>query len=72
MNSKKETKFKKVASRRTENIIKHIKLLSNCSNKNNYSYSEDDTNKVFRAIDAELKICKALFNKNKPKKKFQL
>tara|TARA_Y100001958_G_C21138891_1_gene478138 strand:+ start:748 stop:966 length:219 start_codon:yes stop_codon:yes gene_type:complete len=72
MNSEKEKNFKKVASRRTQKVIDNLRLLSNCSNKNNYAYSQEEVNKIFKSIDSELKVCKALFNKNKARQVFKL
>ena len=72
MKSDKMKNFKKVASRRTQKIIDNLRLLSNCSNKNNYSYTDEDVRKIFKSIDEEIKICKAMYNKNKSKKAFQL
>ena len=72
MKSDKELNFKKIAERRTQNIIDNIRLLSNCSNTNNYSYSENDITKIFRTINEEIRICKSMFTKNKKNKKFKL
>lgn len=63
LNQKKE-RFKRVASRRVENILNDIKSLSNCSNPNNYEYSHDDVNKMLKAIKEEFKIMETLFKKN--------
>lgn len=57
----KRERFKKVAVSRTNKILKDIRLLSNCSNKNNYSYNENDAKKIFVAIDGEIKKAKAKF-----------
>ena len=70
--TEKESSFKKIATRRTQNILDNIRLLSNCSNTNNYSFTEKDINKIFRSIDDELKTCKAMFRKNNKKKEFKL
>lgn len=63
LNQKKD-RFKRVASRRVENILNDIKSLSNCSNPNNYEYSQDDVNKMLKAIKEEFKIMETLFKKN--------
>ena len=72
MKSDKELNFKKIAERRTQNIIDNIRLLSNCSNTNNYSYSENEVSKIFRTINEEIRVCKSMFTKNKKNKKFKL
>jgi light-regulated signal transduction histidine kinase (bacteriophytochrome) len=64
-NSKeKRNRFKRVASRRVENILNDIKSLSKCSNKNNYEYSEVEINKMMKAIREEIKLMETLFKKN--------
>lgn len=57
----KNEKFKKIAQQRTRNIIKTLKLLSNCSNTRHYEYSEEEVKKIFNAIDKELKSTKNKF-----------
>lgn len=74
MNNKNETpsdKFKRIASARTRKILDMIDLLGNCSNRYVYNYSEDDVDKIFNAIETELKVVKEKF-KDKDKKKFIL
>ena len=60
----KKDRFKRVASRRVENILNDIQSLSKCSNKNNYEYTEADVNKMLKAIKDEIKILETLFKKN--------
>ena len=52
----KKDRFRRVASRRVDNILKGIRSLSKCSNINNYEYNEDDLNKMVKAIKEELNI----------------
>ncbi|EIJ37073.1 hypothetical protein JoomaDRAFT_0006 [Galbibacter orientalis DSM 19592] len=61
---KKEDRFKRVASRRVENILKGIRSLSKCSNINNYEYNEEDLNKMVKAIKKELKTMEIQYKKN--------
>jgi len=69
----KRERFVKIAENRTNKIIDMIKLLGNCSNKNNYSYSEEDVKQIFNAIDQELKITKTKFQEvQNNKKEFKL
>ncbi|MEM0054501.1 MAG: hypothetical protein QXS21_07130 [Thermoproteota archaeon] len=62
-NETKEEKFKRVASARTLRILDDLRLLGNCANTSTYSYSEEDVNKIFLAIEKEFKRVKNLFNK---------
>lgn len=69
----KRERFVKIAENRTNKIISMIKLLGNCSNKNNYSYTEDDVKQIFSAIDSELKNAKLRFQEaENNKKEFKL
>lgn len=68
----KRERFKKVAVQRTNKVINYIRLLGNCSNKNNYDYSEADVKKIFSAIEKELKLSKSKFEENQGKGKFDL
>jgi DNA-binding transcriptional regulator GbsR (MarR family) len=60
----KKDRFKRVASRRVDNILKGIRSLSKCSNENNYEYNEEDLTKMVKAIKEELKIMETLYKKN--------
>ena len=60
----KKDRFKRVASRRVDNILKGIRSLSKCSNTNNYEYNEEDLNKMLRAIREELKTMETIYKKN--------
>lgn len=66
-------KFKRIASARTQKIISMIELLGNCSNNYVYEYSQEEVNKIFNAIETEIRIAKEKFNGNgKSKEKFTL
>lgn len=67
----KRDRFVKVASYRTNQALKYIRLISNCSNRNNYDYSDAEVNKIFSAIDEELRMTKLKF-KSKRKRDFEL
>lgn len=71
MKNDKQLRFKKVATYRTNQIIKYLDLLSNCSNKNNYEYNQSDVNKIFSAIDDALRDTKLKY-KSKRKDHFEL
>ncbi len=65
------TRFKRVAQRRTENVLNSLRILSNCANKSTYKYSEEEINKIFRAIEEQIRLTKAAF-KIVRRKKFTL
>lgn len=73
MSNKKKERFERIAEQRTNKILKTLDLLGNCSNKGNYDYTEEQVNKIFNAIDAELKVTKLKFeSQQKENKNFRL
>ena len=54
-------RFKRLASKRTNEILEKIRILGNCSNKSSYEYREEEINKIFSEIDKHLKLTKAKF-----------
>lgn len=62
---KKETKrerFERISSARSQKITEMIRLLGNCSSKNNYEYSAEDTEKLFSELENELAQAKSRFS----------
>ena len=57
----KNATFKRLAGNRTNNAITSIRLLGNLSNRNNYSYSEEDFKQIFNSLEDELKLPKSKF-----------
>ncbi|HLG99803.1 MAG TPA: hypothetical protein VKX49_26070 [Bryobacteraceae bacterium] len=53
--------FVRLAEARTTRVLKDLDLLGNLSNRSNYSYSEEDVKKVFRAIQRKIKDTEARF-----------
>ena len=68
----KSQRFKRVAEARTNKIIESIRLLGNCSNRSNYSYSEEEVKKIFNAIESELKVAKQRYKTKSKNSKFEL
>ena len=64
-------RFLKIASNRTNKIIDDIRLLSNCSNTNNYEYTEEEVEKMFVAISAALDEAKSKFDFRSSKERFK-
>ena len=54
-------KFIRIAEARTQKIIDTIRLLGNCSNSYVYEYTSKDVDKIFSAIENELKVAKSKF-----------
>ena len=70
--TEKEERFIRIAESRTNKIIEQIRLLGNCANKNNYSYDDQQVDKIFKAIEKELDLTKKKYSMNKKKNKFSL
>ncbi|OGY40373.1 MAG: hypothetical protein A2570_03805 [Candidatus Brennerbacteria bacterium RIFOXYD1_FULL_41_16] len=64
-------RFKRLATQRTNIILKRLKVLGNCSNRNIYEYEEQDIDKIFFEIERKVKETKAKFHFPK-KKEFKL
>ncbi|SDS31489.1 hypothetical protein SAMN04487764_1939 [Gillisia sp. Hel1_33_143] len=74
LGEKKEQKFKRIAENRVNKIIKLIRLLGNLSNKRNYKYDSKEIDKIFYALQQELKSTKQRFTteSDKEDKPFKL
>ncbi len=68
--SKKDS-FRRLATKRTNAVINHLRILEHCANPQLYEYSQDDVKKIFRSIETELKVVKTKFQ-NSSRLDFQL
>ena len=68
----KRERFKRIAENRTNKILEQMRLLGNCSNKNNYAYTEEEIRKIFTVIENQLKETKQKFLLKSNKEKFRL
>ncbi len=71
-NEGKDERFKRIATKRVQRILDNLRLLGNCSNTGVYSYSEEEVNRIFGAIDKEYKRVRLLFDKTAKKRHFTL
>ena len=69
---KRHENFKRVAEKRTNKIITLISLLGNLNNKSFYTYSEEEINEMFNAIEDELEKQKYRLLKKETKGNFRL
>jgi len=63
--NKKETpqeRFKRLATLRTNTVLRRLKVLGNCANRQAYQYTEEDVDKIFYEIEHKLKEVKAKFH----------
>lgn len=64
----KREKFVRLAEARTNKIIDMLQLLGNCSNSSTYDYTQQDVDKIFAAIETEVREAKKKFNKIESRK----
>ncbi len=69
-NDKRE-RFKRLAVYRTNEVLKRLRVLGNCSNRSAYEYTEEEINKIFSEIERKVKEVRAKFHFPK-EKEFQL
>lgn len=59
--SDKRQRFEKVAGHRVQKILDTLVLLQNCSNRNNYEYTESDVEQMFTEIKKALKDARSAY-----------
>lgn len=64
-------RFKRLAIKRTNAVLEKLRLLGNLSSKANYDYSEEEVNKIFSAIEGQVRVVKTKFLAE-TKKEFKL
>ena len=57
----KQAKFRKLAEKRVNNVIKNIQLIGNLSNTSAYSYTEEEVKKMFKTLKEEISVAEAKF-----------
>lgn len=60
----KREKFVRLAEARTNKIIDMIQLLGNCSNTAVYEYTQNDVERIFQAIELEIREARKKFAKD--------
>ena len=67
-------KFRRLAEKRTNNLLEGFRKLGNLSNKSNYEYTDKQVKKIFAALSKELNKTKNLFQQdgNSNENKFKL
>ena len=73
-NGKKRKRFTDLAPIRVNNVLRHLRLVGNMTNKNNYDYQDDEFKKILKDIDDELSLIKSKLKAqdNKRNKKWKL
>lgn len=61
----KRERFRYLAEKRTQTVLKKLQVLGNCANRSNYEYSEEEVAKIFAAIEQQLALIRAKFERRK-------
>lgn len=69
--SSKRERFLYLAEKRTNSIISQLRILSHCSNKALYEYSDAEIEKIFEAIENSISDARSKF-RSKKKDPFRL
>lgn len=67
---RKNENFLRLSKERVNKVIDAIERLENLSNKNQYSYTDEQVEKMFEAIEESLDSAKKSFKDKKPRQKF--
>lgn len=67
MRETKDEHFHRVAEARVNKLIKMLRLLGNCSNRSNYSYTDREVDKIFSEVRAETDFAEKRFRGASPK-----
>lgn len=62
MKSNNRERFERVGAKRVQKVLDSLDLLSKCSNKKNYEYSDEDVKKMLRVIKDKVKFVENSFN----------
>ena len=57
----KDQRFKRVAEKRVQNIIRSIRSFSQLANTKTYEWNNEQLSKIWRAVDQEIENCKKSF-----------
>jgi 3-phenylpropionate/cinnamic acid dioxygenase small subunit len=60
-----EERFKRLATSRTSAVLDKLRILGNLSNRQLYSYSEEDIERIFNAINRQVREVRAKFSTGK-------
>ena len=57
----KAERFKRLATKRIQNVLYALRVLGNCANRGVYEYTSEDVRKIFNAIDKQVDDIKTKF-----------
>lgn len=72
-NETKREKFVRLAESRVDNALRNINLIGNLSNKSNYDYTQEDVDKILKALRSAVSNLEKTFSSSKSSQnKFKL
>jgi len=71
-NETKHERFVRIAERRTQQVLEKLRILGNCSNRGIYEFSEEEVEKIFRAVLRQVEITRAQFEDRAKRVEFKL
>ena len=63
MKENKHERFKRVASKRMQNVLKEMSSLENCSNTNTYDFTTNDVNKMIKTLNEKIQEIRISYKK---------
>jgi len=69
---KRRDNFRRLAEARTNEVLRKLKILGNCSNRSSYDYNEEEISKIFLEIEKKIKEVKSKFTYPNRDKRFKL
>jgi len=64
--------FRRIAERRTERVLRSLRLLGQCSNRRSYEYNDEQIIKIFREIRGAVRHAEQSFQNNRRNTGFKL
>lgn len=65
--NQKRERFKRLATSRTNEVLKRLRILGHCANRSAYSYTEKEVNRIFSEIERKVRGVKSRFHFPKEK-----
>ena len=65
MNDEKTDRFKRIAEKRTNSVLNDLRLLGNTANRNTYTYTDEQVDKIFGVIESRIGEVKAKFSRRR-------
>ena len=64
-------RFRRLATLRTQAVLKRLQILGNCANRYVYDYDESDIEKIFLEIERSVRKTKAKYLSHKKRDEFK-